>query len=107
MPFSISRIVVSDTNQKIVALNWAYENADGKLSNQWKLRKPYGDIPLKDCTESVLIGMLTEQLPNTAEDFDAQIASDNARAAEAATLQEYTPHESGPPTRVTQEIDAR
>jgi len=78
MSFSISEIIVSDTADKVVALNWAYENADGKLSNQWKLLAPYGDTPLKDCTESVLVGWLEEQIPNTTSELDRQIA--NAKA---------------------------
>ena len=105
MPFSVSQIVVCDTTKKVTALDWTYSNADGSVGNQWQLEQPYGDVPLASCTESVLIGMLTEQLPNTAEDFDAQIAANKARAEEEATLQDYTPHADGPPTPVTQEID--
>ena len=100
MPFSISEIIVSDTADKVVALNWAYENADGKLSNQWKLAQPYGDTPLKDCTEAVLVKWLEEQLPNTTEDFDKQIADVKARQAFNETLKPYTPHDDGPPTPV-------
>ena len=100
MPFSISEIIVSDAADKVVALSWAYENADGKLSNQWKLAQPYGDTPLKDCTEAVLLKWLEEQLPNTAEDFDKQIAEVKARQAFNETLKPYTPHNDGPPTPV-------
>ena len=104
MPFSVSEIIVSDTADKVVALNWSYENADGKLSNQWKLAQPYGDTPLKDCTEAILVKWLEEQLPNTTEDFDKQIADAKARQAFNETLKPYTPHNDGPPTPVTQEI---
>jgi len=104
MPFSVSEIIVSDTADKVVALNWSYENADGKLSNQWKLAQPYGDTPLKDCTEAILVKWLEEQIPNTAADFDKQIADAKARQAFNETLKPYTPHEDGPPTPVTQEI---
>ena len=104
MPFSVSEITVSDTADKVVALNWSYENADGKLSNPWKLAQPYGDTPLKDCTEALLVKWLEEQLPNTAEDFDKQIADAKARQAFNETLKPYTPHNDGPPTPVTQEI---
>ena len=106
MPFSVSELVVCDTNKKVVALNWSYENADGKLSNQWKLQQPYGDVPLNNCTEAVVVKWLEEQLPNTPEDFDKQIADAKARAELQQSLRDYTPHESGPPTPVTQEIDA-
>ena len=104
MSFSISEIIVSDTADKVVALNWSYENADGKLSNQWKLAQPYGDTPLKDCTQAVLVKWLEEQIPNTAADFDKQIADVKARQAFNETLKPYTPHNDGPPTPVTQEI---
>ena len=105
MPFSISEIIVSDTADKVVALNWSYENADGKLSDYWKLEQPYGDTPLKDCTEAVMLKWLEEQIPNTAEDFDKRIAEAKARQQYNETLKPYTPHPDGPPTPVTQEID--
>ena len=105
MPFSVSEIIVSDAADKVIALNWSYENADGKLSNQWKLSQPYGDVPLKDCTESILVGWLEEQLPNTTAEFDRQIANAKAQQEFNETLKPYTPHSDGPPTPVTQEID--
>ena len=105
MPFSISKIIVSDTADKVVALCWSYENADGKLSNQWKLAQPYGDTPLKDCTEAILVKWLEEQIPNTAEDFDKQIANAKAQQEFNETLKPYTPHPDGPPTPITEEID--
>jgi len=104
MPFSISEIVVCDTTQEVIALNWAYENADGKLSNQWKLQEPYGDTPLANCTDSVLIQWLTEQLPNTTAEFDLQIANAKAQHEFDSTLHPYVPHPDGPPTPVTQDI---
>ena len=100
MSFSISEIIVSDTDDKIVALHWSYENADGKLSDQWKLAQPYGDTPLKDCTEAVLVKWLEEQNANTAEDLDKLIANAKARQAFSETLKPYTPHTDGPPTPV-------
>ena len=104
MSFSVSEIIVCDTTQKVVALNWAYENDDGKLSNQWKLDQPYGDTPLSDCTDAVLLGWLQEQLPNTTAEFDRQIAAAKEAKEFEQTLKGYTPHPDGPPTPVTQEI---
>jgi hypothetical protein len=98
MSFSISQIIVCDTTNKVVALNWSYENADGKLSNQWTLEKPYGDLPLASCTEAVLLGFLMEQLPNTSSEFDMQIAAAKEQAEFEQTLQEFIPHSDGPPT---------
>ena len=105
MSFSVSEIIVCDTTQKVVALNWAYENADGKLSNQWKLSEPYGDTPLNDCTDAVLLGWLQEQLPNTTAEFDRQISAAKEAKEFEETLKGYTPHPDGPPTPITQEID--
>ena len=104
MPFAISKIVVCDTSKKVIAIDWSYSNADGKVGNQWKLQQPYGDTPLATCTDSVLLGWLEEQLPNTPEDFDRQIADNKARAELQETLRDYTPHPSGPPTPVVMPV---
>ena len=105
MSFSISEITVCDTTQKVIALNWSYENADGKLSSQWKLSQPYGDTPLNDCTDAVLLSWLQEQLPNTTAEFDRQLAAEKEAKEFDETLKGYTPHPDGPPTPITQEID--
>ena len=89
MPFSISQMIV-DGNQKVVALDWAYSNADGTLSNQLKLATPYGDVALAAVTEEVAIGWLEDQLQNTAEEFDAAIAKRKADTEYAATLVAYS-----------------
>ena len=96
MSFSISEIIVSDTADKVVALNWAYENADGKLSNQWKLQEPYGNTPLASVTEEIAIGWLVEQLPEGEEEaLAACIAADAERAAYQAQCVPYTKTETG------------
>ena len=88
MPFSINQMIV-DGAKNVVALNWAYSNADGTLSNQHKLAHPYGDIPLEQVTEAVAIEMLESQLQNTTEEFDAAITSRKLEAAYAETLVPY------------------
>ena len=88
MSFSINQMIV-DGNQKVVALNWAYSNADGTLNNQLKLAEPYGDVVLASVTEAVAIGWLEEQLGNTAEEFDAAIAQRKAQTEYANTLVAY------------------
>ena len=98
MPFSISRIIVSEATDKVVALDWAYENADGKISDQWKLQQPYGDKPLSKCTTDVLLIWLEEQLPNSQAEFDAAIAKAKVQRDYSQTLKPYTPHDNGPPT---------
>ena len=74
MSFSISQMIV-DGDNNVVALNWAYSNPDGTLSNQLKLATPYGDVALAKVTETVAISWLEEQLGNTPEEFDAAIAN--------------------------------
>ena len=56
MPFSVSQMIV-DSQEKVVALNWAYSNADGTLSNQHKLLEPYGTTPLHQVTEELAVGL--------------------------------------------------
>ena len=99
MPFSVSQMIVDD-QEKVVALNWAYSNADGTLSNQHKLAKPYGDAPLNTVTEEVAVGWLEEQLGNTAEEFDAAIAKRKAEVAYAETLVPYQANSKAAPTKI-------
>ena len=94
MPFSISEMIV-DGDQNVVALNWAYSNADGTLSNQLKLATPYGDVALAEVTETVAVSWLEEQLGNTAEEFDAAIANRKAETEYAATLVSYVSNGDG------------
>ncbi len=99
MPFSISRMI-ADGDQKVVALDWAYGNADGTLSNQHTLEKPYGDTPLADVTEELAITWLEQQLANTPEEFDAAIAGRKAAVKYEETLVAYAPHPDGPPVPI-------
>jgi hypothetical protein len=74
--FSIQHCTV-DAAQLIYTCDWTYTNIDGTVSGTHKLTPPAeGDatIPLEDVTEEILLGWLDTQLPNTAEEFDAQIA---------------------------------
>lgn len=87
MPFSINQMIV-DGAQNVVALNWAYSNEDGTLSNQLKLAQPYGDVPLAQVTEEVAISWL-DQLQNTPEEFDAAITSRKLETEYAQTLVPY------------------
>ena len=74
--FSIQHCTI-DAAQLVYTCNWTYTNADGTVSGTHKLTPPAeGDatIPLEDVTEEILLNWLDAQLPNTAEEFDAQIA---------------------------------
>ena len=88
MTFSISQMIV-DGDQNVVALNWAYTNADGTLSNQLKLAQPYGDVALPAVTQELAVSWLEEQLGNTAEEFDAAITKRKTETEYAATLVAY------------------
>jgi len=105
MSFSISQMVV-DPSEKVVAVNWSYSNDDGTLSNQWKLLEPYGDVALADVTEDVAVAWLEEQLPNTAEDFDNQIAQAKAQVEYQASLVAYEKAAEGRFTPVEPEAEA-
>ena len=94
MTFSISQMIV-DGDQNVVALNWAYSNADGTLSNQLKLATPYGDVALASVTQELAVSWLEEQLQNTAAEFDAAIAKRKADTEYAATLVAYENNGAG------------
>ena len=87
--------MIVDPSNNVVALDWAYANADGTLSNQWKLEEPYGNVPLSDVTEATAISWLEEQLPNTADDFDNQIANAKEQVEYQASLKPYIKTETG------------
>ena len=94
MPYSINQMIV-DGDKNVVALNWAYSNADGTLSNQLKLAEPYGTVALAKVDEKLAISWLEDQLQNTAEEFDAAIAKRKADSEYAQTLKPYVKTESG------------
>lgn len=96
--------MIADADQKVVALDWAYSNADGTLSNLHILQKPYGTTPFADVTEEVAVEWLTEQLENTSAEFDAAIAKRKADAEYEKTLAPFEPHPDGPPTPITMAI---
>ena len=102
MPFSVSQMIV-DSQEKVVALNWAYSNADGTLSNQHKLLEPYGTTPLHQVTEELAVSWLEEQLQNTPEEFDAAISKRKAEVAYAQSLMPYQANPSAAPTRIVPE----
>lgn len=87
--------MIVDGDNNVVALNWAYSNTDGTLSNQLKLATPYGDVVLADVTQEVAVSWLEEQLGNTAADFDVAIAQRKEQTEYAATLVSYSSNETG------------
>ena len=102
MPYSIDRIKVSNAD-KVVSIDWVYDNGKGKRGNTWELKKPYGDTPLTDCTEPVLLGWLEEQFPeNTTADLDRIIDEVNASTEFAAGIETYTVSEDASPMVVAE-----
>ena len=104
MPYSISNIKVSNAD-KVVAINWTYDNGKGQRGSTWKLEQPYGETPLEDCTESVLIGWLEEQFPEgTTADLDRVIDEDNARRELEASIGTYTVSADAAPLLVVEDV---
>ena len=104
MPYSISSIQVSNAD-KVVAINWTYDNGKGQRGSTWKLEQPYGDTPLEDCTETVLIGWLEEQFPEgTTADLDRVIDEDNARREQEASIGTYTVSADAAPHLVEEDV---
>ncbi len=92
--------MIADGDQKVVALDWVYSNADGTLSNRHVLEQPYGSTPFDDVTEAMAITWLEDQLQNTSTEFDAAIAKRKAAVEYEKTLSAYTPQPEGPPLPV-------
>ena len=89
--YSISQII-ADSKGVVVALDWAYSNVDGTISNRLRLAEP-ADVsvmlPRSEVTEAVAIEWLEAQLGNTSEEFDAAIAQRKAEQEYAETLSAY------------------
>jgi hypothetical protein len=91
MSYTISQII-ADSKGVVVALDWAYSNVDGTISNQLRLAEPTDVstmLPRGEVTEAVAITWLEEQLGNTSEDFDKAIAERKAQQEYAETLSAY------------------
>ena len=89
--YTISQII-ADSKGVVVALDWAYSNVDGTISNQLRLAEPVNSLtmtPRCEVTEAVAIEWLEEQLGNTTEDFDKAIADRKAQQQYAETLSAY------------------
>lgn len=84
-----------DGEQNVVALDWSYTNTDGTISNQLKLATPYGNVALAKVSEELAISWLEEQLTNTPEEFDAELAKRKADSEYTQTLKPYVKTESG------------
>lgn len=80
----------------IYTCNWTYGNADGFVGGVVTLEAPVDSIvPVALVTAEIVTGWVVAALPNTSEEFDAQIAREKAarEAAEASVI--YTVGENG------------
>jgi len=96
--------MIVDSSEKVVAVNWAFTNEDGSLSNQFKLAEPYGETPLAEVTEEKAVEWLEAQLPNTAEELTAAITRAKEQQEYAATLSAYNANSGGAPTPIVVEV---
>ena len=74
----------------VIDCRWTYTTEDGSVGGKHVLATPAGTTPATDLTEEVLVGWLVVQLPNTSEEFDAQIAREKAEREAAETLVVHT-----------------
>ena len=74
----------------VVDCAWTYTTEEGSVGGKHVLATPAGATPAESLTEEVLVGWLVEQLTNTSEEFDAQIASEKAEREAAETLVVHT-----------------
>ena len=102
MGFSITKMTVN-SDEKVIAMSWVYQNEVGKLARQHKMREPYGGDPLASVTTEKALGWLNEQLTNTPEEFDALIAERQKAIEHEESLSEYTTHRATAPTKVVPE----
>ena len=101
MGFSITKMTVN-SDEKVIAMSWVYQNEVGKLARQHKMREPHGGDPLASVTTEKALGWLNEQLTNTPEEFDALIA-ERQKAIEHEESRPGTTHRATAPTKVVPE----
>ena len=100
MGFSITNII-ADPSGAVAALEWAYDNADGNVSNTLVLEQPKGDVEFSKVTKATALKWLGEQLGNTADDFDKAIAEAKQQREYEQGLKRYTPQAKGAPVEAT------
>ena len=89
-----------NSDEKVIAMSWVYQNDVGKLARQHKMLEPYGGDPLSSVTTEKALGWLNEQLTNTSEEFDALIAQRQEAIEHEESLSTYTTHRATAPTKV-------
>lgn len=80
----------------IYTCDWTYSNADGSVRGVVNLEAPVDNIiPVEAVTPEIVTGWVVAVLPNTSEEFDAQIAADKARREAEEASVSYTLTEDG------------
>ena len=80
----------------IYTCDWTYSNADGSVRGVVNLEAPVDNIiPVEAVTPEIVTGWVIAVLPNTSEEFDAQIAADKARREAEEASVSYTLTEDG------------
>ena len=93
--------MIVDGQEKVIAMDWVYSNADGSCRISTELLAPYGDTPLDQVTEEVAVSWLEEQLQNTTqEEFDEAIANRKAEVEYQQTFVAYEANSKAAPTRI-------
>ena len=98
--------MIVDSDDKVVALNWEFTNADGQVRNQLVLRQPFGGTALKDVTKEKALDWLEDQLESTAGDLTKAIADHKAKLDYEASLSAYTANSGKAPTKVAAQASA-
>jgi len=96
--FSVASLTV-DADDNIFSVDWNYTNDDETYYDTLRLAKPYGDRPLAECTELVLVTWVKHQIDQTSEELDAYLAGRKARREYNQSLQSYVPHKLRGPTK--------
>ena len=102
MSFTVTKMIVSG-GDKVVALDWAYTNEVGSVCNYYNLPEPYGDVPLSDCTQELMLEWLTAGEGMDASTYDAYISRRKQMEEEQAAISEYKPQPKAAPTKVVEE----
>ena len=74
----------------VINCDWTYTTEEGSVGGKHTLATPAGTTPAEGLTEEVLVSWLVEQLANTSEEFDAQIAREKAAREQAESLVVHT-----------------
>lgn len=86
----------TDASGIIYTCDWTYSNADGSVGSSVTLEAPVDNIiPVEAVTPEIVTGWVIDALPNTSEEFDAQIAADKARREAEESAITYTVGEDG------------